>query len=64
MAARKTYSVSSSTGLNVREKPSRTARVLRVLPEGEKVAVDKAAETPEGWKALRGGGFVMSEFLK
>lgn len=64
MAARKTYSVSSPTGLNVREKPSRTARVLRVLQEGEKVAVDKAAEVPDGWKALRDGGYVMTEFLK
>ena len=64
MAGRKNYTVNSEPGLNVRETPSRSASVLRVLKHGEKIAIDNAAETPEGWKALRDGGFVMSEYLK
>lgn len=62
--ARKNYTVDSETGLNVRESPSRSAEVLRVLKHGEKIVVDNAAETPEGWKALQDGGFVMSGYLK
>lgn len=50
--------------MNVRESPSRSAEVLRVLKHGEKIVVDNAAETPEGWKALQDGGFVMSGYLK
>lgn len=64
MAGRKTFAVNSRTGLNVREKPSRAARVLRVLADGEKVALEKNAAAPAGWKALQGGGFVMAEYLK
>lgn len=64
MAARKIYTVATQRGLNLRETPSKEARVLRVLEPGEKISVDNAAEVPEGWKALQAGGFVMSEFLK
>lgn len=64
MAGRKNYTVNSEPGLNVRAEPSRSASVLMILKDGEKIVVDNAAETPEGWKALRDGGFVMSEFLK
>lgn len=64
MAGRKNYTVDSKPGLNVRAEPSRSARVLKILSDGERIVVDNAAETPEGWKALRDGGFVMSEYLK
>lgn len=64
MAARKTFTVDSAPGLNVREAPSRTARVLRILRHGEKAVIDPAAVVPAGWKALRDGGFVMSAYLK
>ena len=63
-AAKKTFTVNSSTGLNVRQHPAKNAQILRVLPDGEKVSVDNSVEVSGGWKALLGGGFVMSEFLK
>ena len=62
--ARKNYVVNSATGLNVRQHPAKNAQILRVLSDGEKVAVDNSVEVPGGWKALMGGGFVMAEFLK
>lgn len=61
--ARKTYTVNSPSGLNVRQHPAKNAQILRVLSAGEKVAVDTSVSVP-GWKALLGGGFVMSEYLK
>ena len=64
MAVRKKYTVNSVPGLNVREKPSRSARILCVLKDGEMVLADNAAETIDGWKALQGGGYVMTEYLK
>lgn len=64
MAARKNYTVNSKPGLNLRESPSRSARVIRVLKDGEKVTADNAVEAPNGWKAVKGGGYVMTEYLK
>lgn len=63
MAKRKTYTVNSEPGLNVRENPSMDAQILRVLSDGEKITVDPNAET-DGWKALTDGGFVMAKYLK
>lgn len=62
--ARKNYAVNSATGLNVRQHPAKNAPVLRVLRDGDKVAVDNSISVPGGWKALMGGGFVMGEYLK
>ncbi len=56
------YTVASPTGLNVREKPDKTARVLRVLGHGE--AVEQDGKAPNGWLAVKGGGYVMAEYLK
>lgn len=64
MAPRKNYTVAAKNGLNVRKSPSKSAPVLRVLTPGAKVTVDNAAEVPEGWKALKTGGFVMADYLK
>lgn len=64
MAARKTFTVNSEPGLNVREFPSRSARIVRVLRDGEKVTIVADAAAPDGWTALRGGGYVVSEYLK
>lgn len=64
MAARKTWTVASKPGLNVRKYPEKDAPVLRVLPDGEKITVDSGVRTEAGWKALVGGGYVMSEYLK
>ena len=64
MAPRRSYTVAAKNGLNVRKSPSKSAPVLRVLMPDAKVTVNNAAETPEGWKALRDGGFAMSEYLK
>lgn len=64
MAARKNYAVNSKPGLNVRQYPAKNAPIMRVLRDGEKVAVDNSANAPAGWKAIMGGGYVMAEYLK
>jgi uncharacterized protein YgiM (DUF1202 family) len=67
MAAKKTFAVSvnpDKAGLNLRAKPSLEAPVIRLLKNGEKVVIVPEEEAPEGWVAVKGGGYVMSEFLK
>ena len=61
---RTTYTVSSAPGLNVRQFPAKDAPIQRVLRDGEKVSVDGSADAPAGWKAIMGGGYVMSQYLK
>lgn len=56
------YTVASQTGLNVRENPDKTAKVLRVLGHGE--AVEQDGKAPKGWISVKGGGYVMAEYLK
>lgn len=55
-----TYEVISPTGLNVREKPEKAAKISRVLECGE--IVEQAGEAPAGWVALD-RGYVRREFL-
>lgn len=55
------YTVNSPTGLNVREKPDKTAKVLRVLKHGE--TVKQNGDAPKGWIAVK-GGYVMAAYLK
>lgn len=67
MAKRKTYTVNTDSPnhkLNVRKEPSLDAEVLALLAYGEKVKIDPNAETIEGWRAIEGGGFVMSKYIK
>lgn len=65
MAKRANYIVNAPLGrLNVRESPSLDARILSTLETGAKVKVNPNAETPDGWKAVDGGGFVMTEYLE
>lgn len=65
MAKRLNYIVAAPKGrLNVRENPSLEARILSQIPTGEKVRINPKAETPDGWKALEDGGYVMTDFLK
>ena len=66
MAGRKNYAVATDgRGLNVRKYPAQAAPVIRVLSDGEKVAVDNTVDVPSGWKKLlNDDGFVMAEFLK
>ena len=54
----------SAPGLNLRKHPALNAPVLRVLKDGETIPIDNSVEVPGGWKAVMGGGYVMSEFLK
>lgn len=61
---KKTYKVNSPSGLNVRQHPVKDAKILRVLAEGASVAADPTVDTPAGWLAVLGGGFVMAEYLK
>ena len=60
----KTFTVDSPPGLNVRRFPLKDAQILRVLRDGEKVAVENGADTPDGWKALQGGGYVVEKYLR
>ena len=63
-APRKNYTVSYEGGLNLRQKPSKDAKILALLSPDTKVVIDPKAETPEGWYAVATGGYVMSEYLK
>lgn len=64
-AKRKNYTVDTRvSGLNLREKPTKDAAILSLLPNGAAVTIDPAVEVPEGWAAVKGGGYVMREFLK
>ncbi len=64
MAARKTFTVSWPGGVCLREAPSTNARVLAIIPNGDKVTIDTKAEAPDGWTAVSGGGFTMTQYLK
>lgn len=67
MAAKKTFAVSvdpMKAGLNLREQPSLEAPIITVLKNGAKVITDPEIEAPEGWVAVKSGGYVMSDFLK
>ena len=64
MAARKTYTVDWPGGVCVREEASKDSKVLAVLHFGEKVTLDTKTEAPNGWAAVSGGGFTMTEYLK
>lgn len=64
MAKRANYIVNAPLGrLNVRENPSLDAKILSTLETGAKVKINPSAKTPEGWKAVDGGGFVMVDYL-
>lgn len=59
------YTVNSPSGvLNVRQNPTVSAKILARLHNGEKVKIDTSAEVPEGWKAVIGGGYVLSMYLE
>ena len=64
MAVKKWYIVTSETGLNLREKPNLKAKILKVFDWNDKIEADSSVEAPEGWIAIKDGGFVMKEFLK
>lgn len=66
-AQRRIYTVNTTDEryrLNVREEPSLSARVIAHFSYGEKVRIDPKADTPDGWKAVESGGFVMAQYLK
>lgn len=62
-AKKKTYTVAYKYGLNLRENPSTESNILKVLPYGETVEPAPKADSPDGWLAVKGGGYVMKEFL-
>ena len=51
----------TTTLLNVREKPSKNSNIMNVLEKGTKVAV---VENIGEWSKLLDNTFVMSEYLK
>lgn len=64
MARTQILTVEYAGGVCLREAPNVKAKVLRILPCGEKVKPDTKAETPAGWVAVEGGGYTMREFLR
>lgn len=61
---KRTFTVKTEkSGLNLRGKPSVVAQILRLIPNGEKVTTCPEIEAPEGWVAVKGGGYVMKKFL-
>lgn len=64
MAVRKWYSVNTERGLNLRSEPSKTAPILKILKNGERVEADNSVDVPDGWIAIKDQGFVMKQFLK
>jgi len=65
MAKQKTtYTVNVERGLNLRAEPSKDAPVLAILEHGEKVKADTERGSADGWLAVVGGGYVMTEYLK
>lgn len=64
MANKKWYVVTSESGLNLREEPSKESKVLNVFAWNDKIEADNSIEAPEGWLPIKGGGFVMREFVK
>lgn len=64
MAAKRNYTVAVARGLNVREEPSTEAKVINILLYKDKVVIDPEAEAPDGWAAVKGGGYVMREYIK
>lgn len=64
-APRRNYTVRTrKKGLNLRAEPSKESRILRLIPNGEVIKVDPTADAPLGWFAVKGGGYVMGEFLE
>ena len=64
MANKKWFIVPSESGLNLREEPSLDAKILDVFAWNDKIEADNDVEAPEGWLPVKGGGFVMREFVK
>ena len=66
MAGRKVFAVNAEgfAGLNLREQPSIESPIIRLMKNGEKVTIDPEGEAPEGWAAVKDGGYVMVEYLK
>lgn len=65
MAKKCNYIVNAPTGLlNLREEPRLDSKILAKLKTGDKIKLDLSVKTPEEWKAVEGGGYVMAEFLK
>lgn len=62
--ASETKTVKYQPGLNLRAEPSKESAVIRVLRYMETVEPDTEKEAPDGWLAVKGGGYVMREFLK
>ena len=62
MARKKSFTVNSPSGLNLRERPTKGAKIVKVLKDGEKVKVTEDA-APEGWVSVE-GGYVMAAYLR
>jgi hypothetical protein len=64
MAVKKWYVVTAENGLNLRESPSLKANILKVFDWNDRIEADNSIKAPDGWIAIKGGGFVMRQFVK
>jgi hypothetical protein len=51
-------------GLNLRAEPSTDSAVMKVFRYNEDVETDPTVKTPDGWVAVKGGGYCMEKYLK
>ena len=61
------YATTDVAGLRIRSEASEDAKILKVVPEGTKLAVNSDAETVDGWVAVSTGsvsGYVKAEYVQ
>lgn len=49
----RTIATTTTDGLRIREEQSTDSKIIKRLDEGDKLVVDRSAETEEGWVAVR-----------
>ena len=62
-----TYATTDVAGLRIRESASEDAKILKVVPKGEKLTVDTDAEEVEGWVAVSTSsvsGYVKADYVQ
>ena len=55
--------VTNRDGVNLREAPSIKAKVVALIPNGDRIEEDPDVATVNGWVATR-GGYVMRKYLE
>ncbi|MBR1624079.1 MAG: cell wall hydrolase [Pseudobutyrivibrio sp.] len=62
-----TYATTDVAGLRIRSEASGDAKILKVVPKGEKLVVNSDAEVVDGWVAVTAGstsGYVKADYVQ